>query len=231
MLPELTPDQHASAVHDELIESIQAMKKPAKSKLLKKVAKALRQISTNTMPATSEGERDGPPKETRQIQRVATPQVTTSTNPTDPRTMTTKPRSHQRITRANTPGMVPPIIPPELNQQPTVRKSRRLHNALPEDPIITLSTPNCSRIPFASSNIISQEAVNLLTTRSYYEDALAWTPDTDDFISSSPTSTDRKSSLHDADIEHFCAPVIHPVTGETISSYKKLAQDPITRDT
>ena len=36
MLPDLTPDQHASAVYDELIESIQAMKKPAKYKLLKK---------------------------------------------------------------------------------------------------------------------------------------------------------------------------------------------------
>ena len=35
----------------------------------------------------------------------------------------------------------------------------------------------------------------------------------------------------DADIEHFCAPVVHPVTGETITSYRKLAKDQITRET
>jgi hypothetical protein len=36
---------------------------------------------------------------------------------------------------------------------------------------------------------------------------------------------------YDADIEHFCAPVIHSVTGETIPNYKKLAKDLITRET
>ena len=34
----------------------------------------------------------------------------------------------------------------------------------------------------------------------------------------------------DADIEHFCAGVVHPETGETITSYKKLIADPITYD-
>ena len=32
------------------------------------------------------------------------------------------------------------------------------------------------------------------------------------------------------DIEHFCAPVIHPITGETISKYRTLAKDPATRE-
>ena len=32
-------------------------------------------------------------------------------------------------------------------------------------------------------------------------------------------------------MEHFCAPVVHPVTGETITSFKKLADDSITRST
>jgi hypothetical protein len=31
--------------------------------------------------------------------------------------------------------------------------------------------------------------------------------------------------------EHFCAPVIHPVTGESITKYKKLIDDPITART
>jgi hypothetical protein len=31
-------------------------------------------------------------------------------------------------------------------------------------------------------------------------------------------------------IDHFCAPVVHPITGETITKYQKLARDPITRE-
>ena len=34
----------------------------------------------------------------------------------------------------------------------------------------------------------------------------------------------------DIDIEHFCAPIIQPVTRETISNYKKLKKDPVTQD-
>jgi hypothetical protein len=28
------------------------------------------------------------------------------------------------------------------------------------------------------------------------------------------------------DIEHFCVPVVHPKTGEVITKYRKLANDP-----
>ena len=31
-------------------------------------------------------------------------------------------------------------------------------------------------------------------------------------------------------LQHFCAPVIHPTTGEIITSYKRLANDPKLRD-
>ena len=37
--------------------------------------------------------------------------------------------------------------------------------------------------------------------------------------------------MHDINIDHFCAPVIHPVTGESITSYKKLARDPLLSGT
>ena len=33
------------------------------------------------------------------------------------------------------------------------------------------------------------------------------------------------------DIEHFCAPVVHPTTGETITSYKKPAKDEELKET
>ena len=32
-------------------------------------------------------------------------------------------------------------------------------------------------------------------------------------------------------LEHFCAPVVHPVSGETISKYQTLARDPVTKET
>ena len=32
------------------------------------------------------------------------------------------------------------------------------------------------------------------------------------------------------DIDHFCAPVVHPVTEETITKYKTLVNDPATRE-
>jgi hypothetical protein len=34
---------------------------------------------------------------------------------------------------------------------------------------------------------------------------------------------------YEVDIEHFCAPVIHPITGETITKYQKLIKDPHTK--
>jgi len=32
------------------------------------------------------------------------------------------------------------------------------------------------------------------------------------------------------DIDHFCAPVVHPVKEETIPKYKTLVNDPVTRE-
>ena len=57
------------------------MKKPAKKKLLKKMTKALHLLSTDN-PSQRVNAKDG-----EHVQRVTTaPQVTTSTNPTNPRT-------------------------------------------------------------------------------------------------------------------------------------------------
>ena len=89
-LPDFTPKQHASKVYDKLVESIQNMKKPSKTQLLKKMTKALHVLSTNlavtllqrvaTLPTLEGG---GYP-----TQRVASVlSVTTSTNPTAPRTL------------------------------------------------------------------------------------------------------------------------------------------------
>ena len=59
----------------------------------------------------------------------------------------------------------------------------------------------------------------------YGEPGNHWTPHI--FITASPTT--QNDNL-DVDIEHFCAPVIHPITGETINKYQKLVKDPVTHD-
>ena len=54
-----------------------------------------------------------------------------------------------------------------------------------------------------------------------------------DFLDHSPTERATQDNFHNLDIEHFCAAVVHPKTGETITQYKKLAQDagPEVRET
>ena len=79
-------------------------------------------------------------------------------------------------------------------------------------------------------NIISPEAVNVLTAKVYAEVDETWLPN--DFIVAQPAQRNHDGTTIGAiDVEHFCAPVVHPVTGEIITSYKKLADDPITRST
>ena len=41
----------------------------------------------------------------------------------------------------------------------------------------------------------------------------------------------RQLSVLPPDIQHFCMPVIHPVTGEHISNYMRLKKDPVTAPT
>ena len=93
-------------------------------------------------------------------------------------------------------------------------------------PVIA-TAPNSERLPyFNRSHIISQEAVNLLTEKVYYgETGNHWTPHI--LITASPMT--RNDNL-DLDVEHFCTPVIHLVTEETINKYQKLVKDPVTHD-
>jgi hypothetical protein len=48
------------------------------------------------------------------------------------------------------------------------------------------------------------------------------------FLTACPTA---HRNNFDLDLEHFASPVIHPITGATITRYQKLAKDPLLRDT
>lgn len=155
----------------------------------------------------------------------------TSTNPTAPRQIQQAPRRHQRVTRNNTPGIdiaEPPQQPPKRR-----RMSPRLNQATPlhptpeqeleiEEPIITVTkefhpTPN-----FRGGNIISQEAVNLITQETWRAPEI--------YAPRKFHQRNTKSNNASLNIEQFCMPAIHPITKESITSYKKLVEDPITKE-
>ena len=84
--------------------------------------------------------------------------------------------------------------------------------------------PNSSRISFFNhSHIVSQETVNLVTKKVLYGGPVYhWTPRS--FVTASRTT--RNANL-DVNIEHFCVPVIHPITGKTITKYQKFVKNPV----
>ena len=85
-----------------------------------------------------------------------------------------------------------------------------------------------NRVTYNVPTMFSREAVNQVIEGIYYsEGEERWTPRT--FI------TARSGSSHgghnyDADVEHFCGPVVHPIIGETITQYRKLKDDPVTKN-
>ena len=67
--------------------------------------------------------------------------------------------------------------------------------------------------------MISQSSLNNLTCNVWNNTQTYFTP----------TSLDTKQQYSGlVDIEHFCAPVIHPIVGEIISNHKTFAKDPAT---
>eukprot|EP00804_Cyclotella_cryptica_P005555 CCRYP_003060-RA/>CCRYP_003060-RA protein AED:0.28 eAED:0.31 QI:0/0/0/1/0/0/4/0/813 len=165
ILPTFTPAQHTHEVHRELFESLQTLDKPTKRKFLKKIARALDILnSTPEQRVTSGGDTTTHPANKLPMQRVVEhPTVTTSTNPTDPRELRVKPRTHQRTTRHNVPNSLPPIINPVNEDKP--RRSMRL--ASDDAPILPVHTvPSSERLPMHSPNIIAFQAVDHVTNSS-----------------------------------------------------------------
>ena len=216
-MPTFTPEQHAVEVNKELVDCVQKLNKKSRRKLLKSMAVAIKKLTNNEQDprrVTSEGD--------CAQQRVgAAPPVTTTTDPTAPENVYAAPRSHSRTTRANVPGATPAINRPAEPR----RRSPRLNLDHGGWEYATLPcTPNSDRIPLAGPSLVSQEALNLLTSKVWDAPDDTWTPR--DILEASPTERPTAgTNVHDVNIEHFCAAVVHPDTGETITKYKKLATD------
>ncbi len=132
------------------------------------------------------------------------PPIMQARNPAGKRALKTTPCIHWRQTRANTPGGVPSITHvtpiPKTNAPPVTVR----------------------RMPTqAQQRLVSQQATNALTIheKSTYQEIFT------------PTALIKHAInpvVHKC--EHCANPMVHPVTGETISSYKKLMNDPATAE-
>jgi hypothetical protein len=213
-LPTLNPTQHADAVADELFESLKNLQNTKRKPLLRKIATKLEDIVTNRPPLAIQRVTTTNQQDTSE-QRVDVPDTTnTSTNPTAPHIVATTPKTHQRKTRSNTPGKIALI---EREQTMPIRRSPRQHQSRP-----TPTTTNYSNKRHHGPNIISQETAYHLAAPT---NPRVWMPRS--FLSACPTA---HRNNFDVDIEHFASPVIHPVTGATITRYQKLVKDPILRE-
>jgi hypothetical protein len=104
----------------------------------------------------------------------------------------------------NTPGIMPvsPVLP---TVQPAAQPLATYH---------PIPTGACSRI-------VTRHVINTLTATELKSCQDILTPDN---LSVAHQGTPSICP------EHFACPIVHPITGETISSYKKLMNDPATAE-
>jgi hypothetical protein len=154
-------------------------------------------------------------------------------NPTMKQALKTTKRIHWRITQDNVPGTIPSITralpwrpPPTATKATPVRQSPWLGKTAQciHDTRLPQRIPKVRFVPIAGQlhnhNIISQHAINFLTNKVWNNLAPIHTP----------TTLQPKKKATATNLDHFAMPMIHPTTGETITSYKKLMHDPATME-
>ena len=101
------------------------------------------------------------------------------------------------------------------------RQTRNNTPGIVADPVIPqsyLPAPNNAR-----QRIVTRHAINALTASEHERCNDAFTP-----VTLLPSAVEDEPAP--CYFEHFASPMVHPVTGETISSYKKLMHDPATAE-
>ncbi len=142
------------------------------------------------------------------------PLIRLTRNPTAKHNLRTTPRLHRCVTHNNLPGVTQPATTIEpISEIPTQTQRPRQRLTTP-----TQVQPRCgpratrSEIPSgAHQQIVTRHAVNLLTLQ---EEASFSTMHTPHAL--------LKHAKVPINFEHYANPMVHPVTGHTISSYKKL---------
>lgn len=134
------------------------------------------------------------------------PPIMHARNPTEKRAIKQTPQLHNRVTWNNTPGAVPLIVRPATIPPPRRTSPRSTVRAM----------PTC-----VTSRMITQQAINVLTIRELATADTIFTP---------RALLPHAKCAHALHFEHYASPMVHPITGETISSYKKLRHDPATAE-
>ena len=171
-----------------------------------------------------------------------------STNPTSTADIRAAPRTHTKVTRANTPGILPILQqlpkptsegdriafsegvnkqsdPMEATPDPYadhMKKRRRSLRLIPNDTPQGTETPPRTNRPIAiqTPRFITKEALNLFTYNFHANEQVR-----------------KRQAKHMFEVKAnrnrntapYYATVIQPISGETITQYKKLAADPATQ--
>jgi hypothetical protein len=155
------------------------------------------------------------------------PPIMQSRNPTAKRRLHENPRIHQRVTRHNTPGGSPLITRRAKDTNNEAQGLRRLLRirpaiALSPSPVATLPKVTSRPIPsVARQRTVTRQALNVMTIQEQVATHAAFTP---------TALTPRGVTHRPMKFVHYANPMVHPITGETISSYKKLMHDPATAE-
>jgi hypothetical protein len=229
-LPNLTPHQHFGALTDELADATAIASKTQKGRRL---IKLLQENIKNILNPTDalEEQRVSNNRIRMQQQRVidsmpisivpAVPRITNappilqSRNPTAKRTLKDTPGVHARITRNNTPGGVPKISR-HPTHTPAIRVSPQTQVAVTQAPVAKAAALSKRRL-----RTFAQQAMNVLTIRILATADTTFTP-----RALVPFAKTTQATC----FEHYASPMVHPITGKTVSSYKKLMNDPATAE-
>jgi hypothetical protein len=229
-VPNLIPHQHLRALTDELAEATAVAGATTKGrrliKLLQSRIKAILTPPQST--ATPRAEQRVRKEEQRVIDTtpiLTIPQITDvppimqSRNPTRKRTLKNAPRIHGRVTRNNSPGIVPLInsvhpIPDiaDMNTLLARRRSPRTATQSAMPPTTYKAIPSGAR-----PQIVMQQAINVLPIQEKASTDTLCTP------RALMKYAIKQTPPH---FKQYTNPMVHPVTGKTISSYKKFMNDP-----
>ncbi len=159
----------------------------------------------------------------RTIPRITdVPPIMQSRNPTAKWALQNTAQLHWRVTRNNTPGILPApctVEPARADPPPIPRQGKHTRDPQQVQPPWGQVSSQTAVPSDARHCIVTRQAMNVLTL---CKEALLSTIHT-------PRSPMQHAKLP-INFEHYANPMVHPVTGRTISSYKKLMHDPATTE-
>jgi hypothetical protein len=167
-------------------------------------------------------------------------------NPTAKRVLkTTKRLLHRRTTHNNTPGIVPltVVIHPVPSMNAPTTQAHQRGPRLPVGPFnhsvpfVAQPAPHTrqrGRAPTRIQPVCQQTSTQMALPSTARQRNITWhainIPTLKEQASFNAIYIPSKLMKHELPVhfEHYANPMVHPVTGETISSYKKLMNDPAT---